>query len=258
MVTSNSIEDNDKKEKDSPAPMDKNPAVLMSKTERELIMQLFARQPRLSFTAIEEATGLRSNHLVYFLNQLQDEDMIVKFGSTYKLTLKGQNMIPHLSHLSGKESPPLAVVTAAIVKGKQICLLKRKRMPFQGYWGLIGGKLRHNETIIDAAIREVKEETGLDVIFDQYCGLCHEHVREIGTVKHSFLLFLCKMSVVGGDLVAGEEGDIGWFDIKALAKEKVIPSDLWMINNMLKKKVPYYMSHMEDKETEYVFEAKTY
>jgi 8-oxo-dGTP diphosphatase len=238
--------------------MDKNPAVVMSKEERERIVSLFAKEHALAFTAIEKATGLRSNHLVYFLKQLQDEELLIKHEDLYKLTAKGERLIPQITMLTGKESPPLAVVLAAIVDGKRICLLKRAKRPFQGYWGLIGGKLRHDETIMEAAIREAEEETGLHVKFDNFCGFCHEHVRENGVVKHSFLLFVCKVSLLDGVVSDGVEGDVAWFDINKVLEEKLIPSDRWFIKNLVSKKTPLFFSSVADDGREYVFEARKY
>ena len=235
-----------------------NPAVLMSKTEREQIIMMFAQNNELPFAAIEKATGLRSNHLVYFLKQLQDEGLLEKHDTIYRVTLKGQSLIPNMVHLTGKESPPLAVVVAAIIKDGKICLLHRKKRPFQGYWGCIGGKLRQGETIIDAAVREAKEETGLDVAFEQYCGLCHEHVKENGVIKHSFLLFVCKMKVVSGELVSSNEGQVDWFDLNNLPTDKIVPSDLYMLEKMVPAKVPLHYSVMHDNDGKYLFDGKTY
>ncbi len=45
---------------------------------------------------------------------------------------------------------------------KKIVLTKRNVSPFKDYWCLPGGHIELYETARDAAIREVKEETGLD------------------------------------------------------------------------------------------------
>lgn len=48
------------------------------------------------------------------------------------------------------------------------CLLvKRKNDPYKDYWSLPGGMLNIGETILDCAVRELKEETGLDLIESQ-------------------------------------------------------------------------------------------
>jgi len=234
------------------------PAIVMSKAEREAIVTLFATQKTLAFTAIEKATGLRSNHLVYFLKQLQAEGILVKNGDAYDLTIKGQGIIPHLAHHTGKEQPPLCVAVVAIVRDGKICLLQRNKMPYKGLWGLVGGKLKHDETIPAAAVREVKEETGLDVRFEKFCGVMPEHVIENGIKKHSFLLFLCKASVIDGTLSKSPEGEVAWFDIKALAEDTIIPSDLWMIRNLLPKKEQLSHATMMDDNGTYSFDVTNY
>ncbi len=43
----------------------------------------------------------------------------------------------------------------------KILLIKRKYSPFEGFWALAGGFIKNNETLDEAVLREVKEETGL-------------------------------------------------------------------------------------------------
>jgi 8-oxo-dGTP diphosphatase len=45
----------------------------------------------------------------------------------------------------------------------KILLVKRDTVPFKGYWALPGGRVDPGETAGQTVIREVKEETGLDV-----------------------------------------------------------------------------------------------
>ncbi len=52
----------------------------------------------------------------------------------------------------------------------QILLIKRNTRPFVGYWALPGGRMDPGETVEQTIVREVKEETGLDVIIVRTVG----------------------------------------------------------------------------------------
>ncbi len=43
----------------------------------------------------------------------------------------------------------------------KILMCKREKEPYKGKFNLVGGKLEENETEIEAAYRELKEETGI-------------------------------------------------------------------------------------------------
>jgi 8-oxo-dGTP diphosphatase len=66
-------------------------------------------------------------------------------------------------------------VTAIIeFSPNKILLVKRDTVPFRGYWALPGGRVEPGETVERAVEREVKEETGLDVIAAIKLGEYHE------------------------------------------------------------------------------------
>ena len=52
----------------------------------------------------------------------------------------------------------------------KILLIKRNTKPFKGYWALPGGRMDLGETIEQTIVREVKEETGLDVTIVRKIG----------------------------------------------------------------------------------------
>ncbi|MEJ2244354.1 MAG: NUDIX hydrolase [Candidatus Bathyarchaeota archaeon] len=65
---------------------------------------------------------------------------------------------------------------AAIIEypdGK-ILLIKRGGRVFRGYWALPGGRVEPKETVEQTVVREVKEETGLDVAILEKIGEYHE------------------------------------------------------------------------------------
>jgi len=66
------------------------------------------------------------------------------------------------------------VATIIEFPNNKILLVKRATAPFIGYWALVGGRVEIGETIEQAVIREVKEETGLVVEMIGKVGEYHE------------------------------------------------------------------------------------
>ena len=62
------------------------------------------------------------------------------------------------------DSIPIASVEAIISKDNSLLFLRRQNSPAKGEWWFAGGRIRKGETLEEALYREVKEETGLEVI----------------------------------------------------------------------------------------------
>ena len=61
----------------------------------------------------------------------------------------------------------------AVIERDGLVLLQRRAD--NGLWGLVGGLLELNETYTEAALREVREETGLEVRLNAFLGIFHNH-----------------------------------------------------------------------------------
>jgi ADP-ribose pyrophosphatase YjhB (NUDIX family) len=100
----------------------------------------------------------------------------------------------------------VGVVAGCLVKkDDKYLLVQEMQKKVYGLWNLPAGHVDKGETIEEAAIREVKEETGYNVRLGQEIGLYHEST---GTpVKHIFAA-----EIVSGELTpqAGEILDAKW------------------------------------------------
>lgn len=90
---------------------------------------------------------------------------------------------------------PTTTVAAAICTGNDdegfVLLTKRAIDPYKGLFCLPGGHINEYETAEDAVRREVKEETGLDVIALEFAGYRDEIVPEKG-IHNVVMLFVCE------------------------------------------------------------------
>ena len=80
-----------------------------------------------------------------------------------------------------------------------ILLVKRDTVPFKGYWALPGGRMDPGETVEQTIVREVKEETGLDVIIVRVIGeYVEKGVKDDVDYEYYPTCFLVK--TIGGEI----------------------------------------------------------
>ena len=137
------------------------------------------------------------------------------------------------------QTAPVPVVVALIRRahddGERLLLIRRAGGPYAGQWALVGGKWEFGETLPEAIVREVAEETGLTTAFVAVRGLVSERVApwSAGALGAHFLLLVCDLVVGEGEAAEQAEGLVAWFDHAAIdalrAAGEIIPSDYAMI-----------------------------
>jgi mutator protein MutT len=118
----------------------------------------------------------------------------------YRLFVSGEGF-----PLTQTEKPDQPVNCAgAVVRDAdgRLLLVRRANEPSRGLWSLPGGRIEPGETAAAAAVREVREETGLDVAVGE--PLCRVRIG-------SYVVVDFAATVVGGALAAGDDAsDARW------------------------------------------------
>lgn len=98
----------------------------------------------------------------------------------------------------------------------------------KNYKGIIfpGGHIEENEPIVDSVIREIKEETGLEIKNPKLCGV-KDWFNEDGT---RYIVFLFKTDQYSGNLRSSDEGKVFWTDLSELTKLPI----MWHMDSMIR------------------------
>jgi ADP-ribose pyrophosphatase YjhB (NUDIX family) len=117
----------------------------------------------------------------------------------------------------------------------RVLLIKRDTLPFKGFWALPGGRMDPGEVVEQTCVREVKEETGLDVEIVCKVGDYHEYGSREG-VDYDYYPACFVVNVVGGTVVGQESEvqEIGLFSLNELPEPLAFEHDQ-MIKDYKKK-----------------------
>ncbi len=103
--------------------------------------------------------------------------------------------------MTGNDAP-IVGVGAVVISDGALLLVKRGHDPGKGLWAVPGGKVRHGETLRDAARREVLEETGMDIEPGDVAW-----VGEAIGEGHHIVLVDFHATVLGGEPSAADDAD---------------------------------------------------
>jgi 8-oxo-dGTP diphosphatase len=117
----------------------------------------------------------------------------------------------------------------------KILLIKRNTVPFKGYWALPGGRMDPGETVEQTIVREVKEETGLEVAIVRVVG---EYVEKgiKDDVEYEYYPTCFVVKTLGGEVKKqdSEIQEIQLFSLTQLPKQLAF-EHAEMIKDYMKK-----------------------
>ncbi len=141
---------------------------------------------------------------------------------------------------------PLPVVSAIVVSDRKVLLVKRGRKPYKGMWCLPTGFAETGESIEEAAVRELEEETGIKGSIGTFMD-----VDSSANYFYGDLLFITfEIEMTGGKLTTGSDcSAVKYFPIEKVPKLAFDPnkkaidayirskSDSWAIVDSFKQAI---------------------
>lgn len=142
------------------------------------------------------------------------------------------------------------VTNCLIVNNNKVLLLKKPRY---GWYAMPGGKMEPKETIKEAVIREVFEETGLNVINPKIMSIATMNKTSATPPKDDWMMFTFVAESYTGTLVEEcPEGELEWIELSQLHQIPTAPSDRVIHEYALIKKELLYAQFELDEQDQLI------
>jgi 8-oxo-dGTP diphosphatase len=114
---------------------------------------------------------------------------------------------------------PILAVSAAVIRDGKVLIVRRARPPAAGLYTLPGGGVELGETLLDAVVREVREETALVVEPVALAGYREAIGRDgEGRIERHFVILTFAARWIAGEPRLSEElSEAAWLDPAAIA-----------------------------------------
>jgi mutator protein MutT len=120
---------------------------------------------------------------------------------------------------------PFLGVGAVIIHDNRVLLVRRANPPLQGEWSIPGGLVEAGETTRDAIVREVLEETALQVEVAALVEVFERILRDKQSrVQYHYVLLDYRCRVLGGEAHAGSDvSEVRWATLDEVESLSVAP-----------------------------------
>ena len=131
------------------------------------------------------------------------------FAREEKVIYPGDKMGHHTENIE-------LTVLCMIQDGSRVLLQNRVKEDWKGYT-FPGGHVEAGESFVDAVVREMKEETGLEILDPRLVG-----IKQFPIENGRYIVLLFKATKFRGDVVSSEEGEMEWIELENLSKVNVV------------------------------------
>ena len=114
--------------------------------------------------------------------------------------------------------PEVCVGAVAVLDGR-LLLVRRGHGPAAGEWSIPGGRVEAGETLAEAVVREVAEETGIEGVCDRLVGW----VERIGSDRHFVILdFYVTVLDPSGLAAGGDAAEAEWVPLEDVPRRRLV------------------------------------
>lgn len=184
----------------------------------------------------------------YHLQYLVKEGYLQKNDQKYLLTDLGKSLVTNINEEDKYVASNYKIsVYICLISKNKVLLYKRLKHPQYGYVGLPGGKMKYGENILQAASRELLEETGLTAKM-KIVGNLHQIRKDSqGKIIEDGMFYVCYANKFSGQLKPDtQEGEFFWTDIKTVGK----------IDKLFRPSVELILKHIKNKKFGFIYELE--
>jgi ADP-ribose pyrophosphatase YjhB (NUDIX family) len=216
-------------------------------------------KPQAGFAELQKEADLTSDHFNFHIKKLVDEGYVEKVEKGYRLTHKGKEYANRMDTDENEiEKQPKVSVAITLErrneKGEREFLFQqRKKNPYYDFWGRVGGKIRWGESVLEAAKRELKEETGLMAEFEQRL-LYHKRDfnKATGKLLEDKIFFCVYATEHSGELIEEFEGGVNkWMTVEEFHKKPKRFTSVDEFMDLMEKGEPFAEREFYYEESEY-------
>jgi len=125
---------------------------------------------------------------------------------------------------------PRVGVGGVLVQDGKVLLIRRGKEPLRGRWVVPGGTVEPGETLEEALVREMREETGLEVVPTALLTVVDAIHREDGQLVYHYVIldYLCRL--LSGEARAGSDAEaLAWAGLEELESFDLPPKALEVV-----------------------------